>query len=341
MNRLLLLFSCLLSPGLWAANTVNVYVWGGEIPKQVIQTFEKETGIKVNFSTYDSNETMIAKIRASKRPIYDVILPSAYFVDRMKRQHLLTKLNHQKLPNLKNIETQFKNNAYDEHNQYSVPLTWGATGIFYNQKWVTIPPTSWQDLWAHRWKKKLMLLDDSRDAFAIGMLFLHRSPNDKNAHHIHHAFQALLALAPNIKLFASESIQAIMIDEDAIAGSAWNGDAYKAHLENSNIQFVYPKDGFVIWIDCLAIPVNPPHPDEAYAFINFLLEPRTAASIALIEGHAITNQKGKMRLPKSLRDNPLVYPPQDTLEHGVIQRDVGEDALQLYNQYWQELKLSF
>lgn len=340
-NKLMWVIGCLFSFDAFTASVVNVYVWGGEIPKQVIQTFEQETGIKVNFSTYDSNETMMAKLRASKQPIYDVILPSAYFVDRMKRQHLLTTLDHQKLPNIKHIDARFTQDAYDPNNQFSVPLIWGATGIFYNQKWVKTPPKSWHDLWAHHWKKKLMLLDDSRDVFAIAMLFLHHSPNDINVKHIHQAFQALLALVPNIKLFASESIQAIMIDEDAIAGSAWNGDAYKAHKENPNIQFVYPDDGFVIWIDCLAIPINPPHPEEAYAFINFLLEPRIAASIALIEGHAITNQQGKKRLPATIKNNLMVYPSQDILKHGFVQRDVGEDALRLYNQYWQELKLSF
>ena len=336
LRFILLLFSSTL----FAQKTVNVYVWGGEIPKQVVQQFEKKTGIKVNFSTYDSNETMVAKIKASGRSIYDVILPSAYYVERMQHLGLLSPLDHRYLPNLKYLDKRFTKYQYDVNNQYSVPLIWGATGIFYNQHWVKIAPKSFGDLWNSRWNNQLMFLDDPRDTFAIALLALSYSPNDRKTQHIHQAFVKLLDLMTNIKIFASESIQAIMIDEDAIVGTAWNGDAYKAHQENPAVQFVYPSDGFVIWIDCLAMPINPPHPKEAYAFINFLLEPTIAAEIGLMEGHAITNAFGKALLPKSVQKNPMIYPDAETLKRGYVQQDVGEDAARLYNQYWQQLKLS-
>jgi spermidine/putrescine transport system substrate-binding protein len=324
-----------------AQKTLNVYIWGGEIPKKIIKQFEHETGITVNFSTYDSNETMIAKLRANKRPIYDVILPSAYFVERMRHQNMLSELDHTQLPNLRHLEKQFTKHDYDLNNHYSVPFIWGATGIFYNQQWIKSPPTTWASLWEKNWRHQLMFLDDARDVLAIALLRLHYSPNDIDASHLQAAFEALLALAPNIKLFASEGVQATMIDEDAIAGATWNGDAYKAHHENSAIQFVYPKEGFVIWIDCLAIPVNAPHLKEAHAFINFMLKPNIAADVAQTEGHAITNKTGKALLPLSIQKNTMIYPSEKTLSRGYIQRDVGEETLKLYNQYWQALKLSF
>ncbi|PYD06998.1 spermidine/putrescine ABC transporter substrate-binding protein, partial [Pseudomonas syringae pv. pisi] len=133
--------------------------------------------------------------------------------------------------------------------------------------------------------------------------------NDTNPNHIKAAYEHLLQLVPNIKLFASDSIQAIMIDEDAFIGSAWNGDAFKAYTENKAIEFIYPQDGFVIWVDCLAIPKNPPHLKEAYQFINFILKPETSAQIALKEGHAITNAAGRALLPLPIKNNPVVYPP--------------------------------
>lgn len=342
MKHLLSLFIAFfaLAP-LHASKVVNVYVWGGEIPREVIQQFEKDTGIKVNFSTYDSNETMYAKLKASRSSIYDVILPSAYYVERMKKQKMLNKINHQRLSNLSNLDEKFRNNTYDPNNQYSIPLIWGATGIFYDQKQVKSPARSWQQLWDPRWKNQLMLLDDSREVFAVALLSLGYKPNDDQPEHIKAAYEQLLKLIPNIKLFASDNIQSIMIDEDAISGTSWNGDAYKAKQENPDIQFIYPDNGFVIWVDCLAIPKNPPHEKEAYAFIDYLLKAQSAKQIAMIEGHAITNQAAIRLLPKDLQNNKIVYPPESVLKRGYFQRDVGEETLSLYNKYWQKLKLSF
>lgn len=342
MSQLLILFFGLfISNALLAEPVVNLYAWGGEIPKKVIQQFENETGIHVNFSTYDSNETMYAKLRSSPKAIYDVVLPSAYYVERMHKQGMLTKLQHGKLPNIQNLDPRFTHSEYDHGNQYSMPLIWGATGIFYNQNWVKHPPKTWQALWETRWRGQLMLLDDSREVFALALMSLNYSPNDTNPKHIQAAFKKLRALIPNIKLFSSEGIQAVIIDEDAIAGSAWNGDAFKAHAENKQVKFVYPDDGFVIWIDCLAMPINPPHPEEAYQLINYLLKAETAAKIALKEGHAITNRAGINLLPDEIRNNVMVYPTDKVMQRSYVQRDVGEETIALYNHYWQALKLAF
>src|SRR3990167_9250576 len=153
-----------------------------------------------------------------------------------------------------------------------------------------------------------MLLNDMRDVFNIALLSLGYSPQDRDPKHIQHAYQALVELAPNIKFFANEGIQALMIDGDALLGTAWNGDAFKAHNENANLNFIFPKEGFVIWMDCLAIPKNAPHPDNAYIFINYMLRPEVAAQIALQEGHAITNKDGRRLLPEKIRTNQNIYP---------------------------------
>lgn len=336
----LLLFS-LFPAFLLAKPVVNVYVWGGEIPRSVIQQFERETAIRVNFSTYDSNETMYAKLKASNKTIYDVILPSAYYVERMKKSGMLMALNSEQLPNRINLDKRFVNNDYDPGNRFSLPLVWGATGLFYNHEKVHSPPTDWPELWNKKWRHQLMLLDDSREVFAIALMSLGYDPNDNDPKHIEEAYHQLLNLVPNIKLFASDSIQAIIIDEDANLGAAWNGDAFKAKAENNSIDFIFPKSGYVIWVDCLAIPQNPPHPAEALAFINFMLRPEISLQIAIQQGHAITNAKGQALLPRALRENNMVYPNEDVLQRGHFQRDVDEQTLQLFNRYWEELKLAF
>lgn len=341
MKRVLLFLSVFFTSAVFGEKVVNVYVWGGEIPKKVVQQFEHDTGIKVNFSTYDSNETLFAKLKASNSSIYDVILPSAYYVERMRKLNMLTRLDPERLPNLNHVDEKFSHNDYDKGNHFSVPLVWGATGIFFNQQRVIHPPVYWRELWQPQWRNQLMLLDDSREVFAIALMSLGFDPNDRDPKHIEAAYQHLLQLVPNIKLFASDSIQAIMIDEDASLGSAWNGDAFKAQAENKAIGFSYPLDGFVVWVDCLAIPVNPPHPTEAYAFIDYLLQPGVSEQIALKEGHAITNREAWLKLPAAIRDNRLVYPDAETMKRAHFQRDVGEETLALYNSYWEQLKLAF
>ncbi len=339
-SALILIFS-LLSNGVTAQSVVNVYVWGGEIPKTIIHQFETETGIDVHFSTYDSNETLYTKLKAGKEGLYDVILPSSYFVERMSHQGMLTRLDHSKLSNISHLDSMFIHNDFDPENQYSAPLIWGATGLFFNRDHGSNPPTIWNQLWTSRFRNQLLLLDDSRELFSMALMSLGYSPNDTSAQHITDAYHRLLTLIPNIKLFSNEGIQSLLIDEDATAGVVWNGDAFKAHAENKSIEFVYPDDGFVLWVDCLAIPAQAPHLNEAYAFINFLLRPDVAAQIGLIQGHAITNATGKTLLPSAIRNNPMLYPSKKTLSRGYFQHYPGEETVALFNQYWEQFKLAF
>lgn len=342
MKSLLLLFLFLISTLCFASTekVVHVYAWGGEIPQQLIHRFEHATGIKVRFSSYDSNETLYTKLKTSQHVIYDVILPSAYYIERMRKQNMLTKLDLERIPNRHNIAKAFINKSYDPSNHYSIPLIWGATGIFYNQKHSTIRPKAWTDLWQAPFVNELMLYDDAREIFSMALLSLGFSANDQNPKHIQQAYQRLLQLIPNIKLFSSDAVQAIMIDEDVIAGTSWGGDALKAHAENPAIQFVYPQEGFVAWVDCLAIPKGAQHLSEAYAFINFLLEAESGEEIALYEGHAITNEAAIARLPVHIRNNPMIYPNNKTMQRAQFQRDVNDETLNLYASYWQQLKLA-
>ena len=188
---------------LWAkSEIVNVYAWTGEVSEKVVRQFEKETGIKVNFSTYENNEVMYAKMKAVKTNSYDVIMPSSYFVDRMQRQGLLLQLDHAKLPNIKHIAPEFRRPLYDPKEQYSVPFIWGATGIFYNDQFYREDEAdAWKKLWDKKLANQLMLLDDSREVFSMALIANGYSANDKNPTHIKTAYEKLLALLPNIKVF--------------------------------------------------------------------------------------------------------------------------------------------
>lgn len=305
-----LILLCL--PCLTFANqkVVNVYAWTGEIPEFVVQQFEAETGIKVNFSTFESNEILYAKLRATKNPGYDVIMPSSYFVNRMHRLNILDKLDKTKLPNLKNLSPAFLHPSYDPNSEVSVPFIWGITGIFVNTKdFEANTIKKWSDLWQDRFQNQLMLLDDSREVFSMALLSLGYPANDSNPEHIKQAFLHLKKLMKNIKVFSTETVVSIIIDEDATIGMAWNGDTFKAHATNKNIQFIFPADGFVIWVDNFAIPTSAPHKDAAYQFINFILRPDVAKNIALATHFPTTNAKAHALLPDTIKNNTSIYPP--------------------------------
>lgn len=341
MNKLLSLLLLLFVTHAYAAKqVVNVYAWGGEIPQSAITQFEKETGIKVNFSTYDSNETLFAKLSASKKPTYDVIEPSSYYLDRMRRLGMLKKLTKVNLPNYKNLNQFFLKPSYDPTGEYSIPWFWGITGFFYNDKYYDGKPLqNWQDLWQPLFKDRLVVLDDPRDTFSMALISLGYSANDDNPKHIEQAYQALRKLMPNIKLFTSDTIREVIIDEDAIAGMVWNGDLSAAQQENQHLHFVYPQQGFIIWVDCFAIPKNAPHPENALKFINFMMRADVAKQGAISEGFATANLAAENLLPKNIRSNNLLYPNETILKRGQFQKDVSNEALALYAKYWELLKI--
>lgn len=322
-------------------NVLNLYIWSGELPSSVIRQFEKETGIKVNVSTYDNNEIMYTKLRTMKHASYDIVLPSSYFVERMGRQNMLEPLDKRKVPNYKNLNPSFLNPAYDPESKYGIPHVWGVTGIFYNSNY--FKPGSikkWADLWDARFQDQLMLLDDTREIFSIGLMVLGYSPNDKDPEHIKAAFLKLKTLIPNVKVFSSDMVVSNIIDEDANVGTAWNGDTFKAQNENKNVNFVFPEEGFVIWVDNFVIPKNAAHKDNAYLFLNYVLRSDIGKEIALYTHYPTANLAAQKMLPKEIRDNAIVYPSKDVMKRGKFQRDVGEDTLAVYEKYWEQLKMS-
>lgn len=321
-------------------HVVNVYTWAGEIPYSVIVQFEKETGIKVNYSTFDTNEVMFSKLRASKNAGYDLVEPSSFYIDRMRRLNMLEKLDKTKLPNIKNLDPFFLNQAYDPQSHYSIPFIWGITGIFMNKDY--FPPMSvglWSDLSDKKFSNQLMFLDDAREVFSMALRMLSYSINDSNPEHIKQAYLKLKELMPNIRLFNSDAVASILIDEDATVGMSWNGDLFKAHSENDKLQFIFPKDGFEIWVDNFAILRDAPHRDNAYLFLNFLMRPDIAKEVSMNIHYSTANLAARKLMPEEIRNNPTLYPSLEVLRHGEFETDLGEKALALYEKYWEQLKM--
>lgn len=320
-------------------NILNIYAWSYEIPHKVIEQFEKETGIKVNYSVFDNNEVMYTKLRTNPKG-YDITEPSTYYIERMTHQKMLEKLDKSKLSFYANIDPFFLNRAYDPESSYSIPFAWGSTGIFYHSDYYKENDIkNWADLSHPKFINSLMLLDDTRSVFSSALRMLGYSINDKDPEHLYQAYEKLKQLRPNVRLFNNDAVISLLIDEDATIGMASNGDVYTAQQENPKLRFVYPNDGFEIWVDHFVLLKHAPHRDNAYKFLNFLLRPDVARSVSMTTHYSTTNLAAKKLLPDEIKNNPMLYPSYETLARGEFQSDHGKASSALLEKYWEWLKM--
>lgn len=339
MKTFLTLLLLLFTTFAFADEVVNVYNWADYMPSDILDKFQKETGIKVNYTEYDSNETMYAKLKSQPTEVYDVIVPSDYFVDKMRKQNMLQQLDKTQLPNFKNLNPTLLNRPFDPNNNFSIPYLWGTVGIVINSKYISPNDvTSWADFWNPKYKNYLVMLDDMRMVFSIALMKLGYSINDTNPDHIKQAYELLVQLMPNIKVFNSDSADNLYIDTDGIIGMNFNGDTFRDTSENSDLKYIYPKEGFPVWIDNLAIPKGAPHLENAYKFINFILRPDIAAEIAQSQYYSSPNLAAQKLLPADWSTNPMVNPSPEILKNGQSQLDLG-DADAIYEKYWEMLKI--
>lgn len=331
---------CLLPLSLFAKNNVvNVYNWADYIPPKVLKMFEAQTGIHVNYSTFDSNQDLYIKLKVDPNAGYDVVFPSSYYVQRMADAGLLHRLDHAQLSGFKNLNPELLNRHFDPGNQYSVPYLWGSTSILVNDRFYQPGSiTVWNDLWQPRFRGELLLTNDMRDVFSIALRALGYSINDQNPEHIKAAYLKLKALLPNVKLFNSAGTQPIYLDEDATIGVIDSGDAYNISQVDPHLHLVYPKDGVNLWVDCMSIPKNAPHLSNAYRFINFILQPKIAKMISLKLGYSTPNLAARQLMSPKERANPILNPPHWIFKKAEFEGSV-EHATDLYLYYWERLKL--
>ncbi len=318
---------------------LNVYNWSNYMPNDVLAQFEKETGIHVNYSTYSGNDMLYAKLKADPNAGYDVIVPSSYYVARMQKQGMLQKLDKSQLPNIKYLNQSLMGKPFDPKNDYSMPYFWGSTGIVVNKLYFDPSKiTRWSDLWKPEFYNQLLLTNDPHDVFSMALVVLGYPANDTNSQHIYQAYLKLQQLLPNVRLFNSDVAKVNYIDEDSTIGMGYSGDTYQAQLENPNLVYIYPQDGFVVWIDCISIPKNAPHLKSAYKFINFLMRPDIAAKLGIELGYASPNEGAIKLMPAKMRNNSIIYPDAKTLARAQFETEPGSTA-RLYEKYMEKLKV--
>lgn len=317
-------------------NVVNIYNWGEYIDPSLLKQFEGETGIKVVYSTFATNEDLFVKIQSGGAN-YDLICPSDYMLDKMKKAGLLEKIDYDKIPNMEYIDKEFLYQAYDPTQEYSVPYFWGTVGIVYNKTMVHEVVDSWDILWKEDYRRNILMMDSTRDSFAIGLIRRGYSLNSEREEELAEAQQDLIAQRPLVYAYLVDQIKDVMINDECALAVMFSGDAVEALERNENLDYVIPREGTNIWFDAWAIPKGAANKENAEAFINFMSRPDIMAINAQYVGYSLPSTAGKEALPEDLQDDPVAYPDLDSVDHLEAFKDMG-DFTKVYNELWQDVK---
>jgi spermidine/putrescine transport system substrate-binding protein len=336
LNGLLLCLTCSTAWG--GTPEIVLFNWSDYLPQEVLERFTRETGISVRTTTYDSNEAMYAKLKLLNGGGYDVAFPSSYFVDKMRKEGMLRRIDKGKLPHFNNLDPRQLDQPFDPGNLYSVPYLWGTTGIMVNTaKFKPSELVAWADLWKPEFRNRLLLPNDMREAFHVALRVLGFSGNTTDREQIRQAYEMLKKLLPNIRIFSSDAIDVLFVTGEVDAGVAWNGIAYKARHEDSHLRYIHPREGVILWMDNLVILKNAPHAELAHQLIDFILRPGIAQLITEKIGYTSPNAEAIKRLDPQLRSDPTAYPDDTIVSKGEYQTDIGP-AIAIYSEYWEKLK---
>jgi len=347
---------------LWSApagaqgQTVNVYNWSDYIEPSVLADFTKETGIKVRYDTFDSNDTLETKLLAGKSG-YDVVVPTGFFLERQIKAGVFQKLDKSKLPNLSNLWPEIAQRlaAHDPGNQYAVNYMWGTTGIGYNVKKAheilgdDAKIDSWDVVFNPETLAKfkdcgVYLLDSSDDILPAALKYLGFDPNSRNPAELQKATDLLIKIRPFVRKFhSSEYLEALASGEICFA-VGFSGDvkqAQKRAAEAKNgvdVAYAIPKEGAQLWFDNLAIPKDAKHVAEAHAFINYLQKPEVAAKNSDLISYANGNLASQKLIDKEVLDDPTIYPDAETMSRLYTIKVYDAATQRLMNRLWTRIK---
>lgn len=326
-----------------AQDRLSVYAWAEYLPEGVLTDFTKETGVKVDYATFDSNEALYAKLKllqtSGASESYDLIFPSSYMLSKMAREGMLQPLDKSKLPHFAQLEPSMLDREFDPGNRFSVPYAFGSTAIAVNRDDLADAEiTSWQDLWDSQWQGRLMLTDDIRENFQMALLTLGHSANSREPAEIKAAYDKLVTLQDNVLLYNSDNPRMPYVAGEVSLGLIWSDQAYKTQQDGMALEYVYPEEGAIFWVDSAAIPANATSVDAAHQFMDFLMRPEIAARIIQELGIAVPNQGAKALLPAEVAGNQVLFPSGDIVAKGHFQDDLGDEVLAVYEEHWVRLR---
>ena len=326
-------------------NVINVYSWGEFISNGIDGTidvnkrFTEETGIKVNYKTFQNNEELFAKLIGGGAD-YDVIIPSDYMVSRLIENDMLEPLNFNNIPNYSYIDEKFKNLDFDPQNKYSVPYVWGVIGIFYNKDEVDEKEEKidWNILWNSKYKNKILMFDNARDAFAISLLRLGYSINTSDCEAWKKAAKELIYQKKIVQAYVMDQIFDKMRNGEAVLAPYYSGDAATLLKTNPNVGFVIPKNGTNKFIDSMCIPKSSTHKIQAERYINFMCEPEIALANVEKTGYSTPHKEVYKRLSDDVKNNKIFYPDEEVINNSQVFVNLPKNINMLMDELWVEVK---
>lgn len=322
-------------------NVVIVYNWGEYIDPDMLEQFEAETGIRVIYDEFETNETMYPKVEAGAAE-YDVVCPSDYMISKMIQNDLLMELNFDHIPNAKNnIGTQYwqQSEGFDPGNKYSVPYCWGTVGILYNRTMVDEPITSWTQLWDEKYRDEILMQDSVRDAFMVAEKLYGYSMNTLDAQELLTVKNALIEQKPLVQAYVIDQVRDKMIGNEAAIGVIYSGEAIYTQYENSDLEYVIPAEGTNVWIDSWVILKNAPHQENAEKFIDFMCRGDVALKNFEYITYSTPNDAAKALIEdEEIKNSPIAFPDLSQYDALETYTYLGEEGDTLYNELWKEIK---
>lgn len=317
---------------------LNIFVWTEYLPDSVVEKFEKETGIKVNVSTFSSNEDMLAKVKSEAPGAYDVLNPSDYMVEQLIAQDMLAELDFEKLPNFANIGESYKDPSYDPGNKYTVPYMGGAGAIVVNTDKIDMDITSYADLFDPSLEGQLVVLDDVRAVIGMTSKALGYDMNETDPAKLAEVSDKLMELKKNVVLYDSDSPKSALISGDCAAGMIWSAEVAMVMEEVPSAKVVYPTEGAYLFLDNWGITKESPNYDNAIKWINFIMDPENMAMVLEEFPYLCANEKAVELMGDTYSGNEAKNPPADAIAKGSFVENLPSDVLDIYNTMWTKLK---
>jgi len=317
---------------------VNFYNWSNYIGKDTLPEFTKRTGVEVRYDLFADEEEMFSKIRAGARG-YDLVVIGDSLIPRFKSLNIIDPIPSGTLKNLGNIAPRFRRPAYDPE-ETSIPYLWGTTGIAFNRRKLKKPPTSWRDLWDPKYKDRISMLDNVRDCLAIAMQLLGIPQSTRDPEDFRKVREFLVRQKPLVKQYSSSAYLDSLIAGEIDLAMAWSGDLFQAARENPDLDYVMPKEGTYMWVDCLAMLRGSRHREDTLRLIDYLLDPSVAAGVANTVRFASPNAAAFPLIDKALRQDVRVFPPPQALAKLKIHDILDPEQTELWNQTWADVKVA-
>ena len=320
-----------LSPVYAADSELVLYTWEGMFPQEVLDGFEEETGCKIVYSNFDTDETMLEKVSMAKGGDYDVVIADDYILEKIVEEGLATKLDKDKISNWGNINPLYQGQFYDEKDEYTVPYGAGIPLIVYDPEEVDLDIKGYSDLWDPSLEDSIALIGNYRVINGITLLTMGKSMNEEDVDAIAEAGEKLVELAPNVRMIQDDNTQNALLNGEASVAFLYTSHVTAALAENPDLKVVYPEEGLGFGVMGMFIPSEAPNADAAYQFVDYILRPEVAAQCFNYIGYYCTNKAAD-----ELVDESLVVP--DSVTSGESIKNVSQEAEEQYNKNWTEFK---